>query len=74
MVNLKKLFSPVESISADQLKAFLAEHADGSYNLLDVRQPSEYEQQHIPGAKLTPLPHLEKTLAEIDPKKPTMVY
>ena len=74
MVNLKKLFTPVESISADELKTFLAEHAEGSYNLLDVRQPGEYEQNHIPGAILTTLPDLENSLSEIDLQKPTLVY
>ena len=74
MVSLKKLFTPVESISTDQLKAFLEKNADGDYNLLDVRQPGEYEQHRIPGAKLTPLPELEKCLADIDPQKPTLVY
>lgn len=74
MVNLKKLFTPVESIDTDQVKKFLAEHAEGTYNLLDVRQPGEYEQHHLPGAKLTPLPDLDKALSELDPKKPTLVY
>ena len=74
MIRLKKLFKPVESIDADQLKAFMEKHAPGSYNLLDVRQPAEYEQQHIPGAQLAPLPQLSDALLKIDPQKPTVVY
>jgi rhodanese-related sulfurtransferase len=42
--------------------------------ILDVRQPTEYESGHIPGAKLIPLPDLTRRINEIDPKKPTMVY
>ena len=42
--------------------------------LLDVRQPKEYEQHHLPGAKLIPLPELENALTRIDPEKPTVVY
>ncbi len=43
MIELKKLFSFVEGIDSEQAKKFMAEHPEGSYTLLDVRQPSEYE-------------------------------
>ena len=42
--------------------------------MLDVRQPSEYEQAHIPGAKLIPLPELNDRLDELDPNKPVLTY
>jgi rhodanese-related sulfurtransferase len=42
--------------------------------ILDVRQPKEYEQAHIPGATLIPLPQLGDRLGELDPKKPVLVY
>jgi len=42
--------------------------------ILDVRQPSEYREGHIPGATLIPLPQLPDRLDEIDPEKPTLVY
>ena len=74
MVSLKKLFTPVGSLNADQVKAFMESHAEGTYTLLDVRQPKEYEQHHLPGAKLIPLPELENALTRIDPEKPTVVY
>ena len=54
--SLKKLFTPVESIDAEQARDFMKEHPEGSYTLLDVRQPTEYEGEHIPGAQLIPLP------------------
>jgi rhodanese-related sulfurtransferase len=44
------------------------------YNLLDVRQPKEYEGGHLPGAKLIPLGELKDRLSEVDPNKPTIVY
>ncbi len=43
-------------------------------NILDVRQPNEYEASHIPGAKLIPLPDLGDRLFELDPQKPTLIY
>ena len=74
MVSFKKLFTPVDSMDSDQVKAFMEKNAAGTYNLLDVRQPGEYEREHIPGSKLIPLPDLDQALSEIDPDKPTIVY
>ncbi|MGB6064473.1 MAG: rhodanese-like domain-containing protein [Desulfomonilaceae bacterium] len=71
---LKKLFTPVESIDADQLRAYLAEHKEGTFTLLDVRQPGEYKQAHIPGAKLIPIAQLPDRLRELDPEKPVIAY
>ncbi len=70
----KQFFTPVASFSADQAQAYLQKAAPGSYTLLDVRQPDEYTEQHLPGATLIPLPDLVKRLPEIDPGKPTIVY
>ena len=70
----KKLFTPVENFDADQAKAYMAEHDEGTYTLLDVRQPGEYEQSHLPGAKLVPLPQLSDRMEELDPEKPVVVY
>lgn len=72
--SLKKLFTPVESIDADQARAFMKGHSEGSYTLLDVRQPGEYEGEHIPGAQLVPLPQLTDSYDEPDPDKPVVVY
>jgi rhodanese-related sulfurtransferase len=71
---LKQLIEPVESIDADEASAFLGEHKEGSFTLLDVRQPKEYEKGHIPGAKLIPLPELTDSLDQLDPEKPVVAY
>ena len=70
----KQLFTPVESIEPDEAREFMARHPEGSYTLLDVRQSGEYEQEHLPGAKLVPLPNLADSLKELDPRKPIIVY
>jgi hypothetical protein len=70
----KQLFTPAESLEASGLEAFIAEQPEGSYTLLDVRQPVEYEESHIPGTLLIPLPELTDRLHELDPEKPTIVY
>jgi len=74
MMQLKKLFTPVASLDAGEAKAFMAGHREGEYTLLDVRQPGEYEDAHLPGARLLPLPQLSDTYTELDPEKPTIAY
>ena len=69
MMQLKKLFTPVGSMDADEAKAFMAGHQEGEYTLLDVRQPGEYEDEHLPGAKLLPLPELSDTYQDPGPGK-----
>ncbi|MBW2201919.1 MAG: rhodanese-like domain-containing protein [Deltaproteobacteria bacterium] len=39
-----------------------------------ARQPGEYENDHIPGAKLIPLTELPNRLGELDPEKPVITY
>lgn len=73
-LSFRKLFQPVESMDADQFKSFSRDRKEGSYTLLDVRQPREYEESHIPGATLVPLPDLPNGLSSLDPDKPTVVY
>jgi len=72
---ISKLFSPAaSSMDADEVKGYMADHPEGTYTLLDVRQPSEYAELHIPGAKLIPLPQLSDSLEELDPVQPTIAY
>jgi rhodanese-related sulfurtransferase/rubrerythrin len=73
-MGLKELFTPTPSMDADEAKAFMAGRSHGSYTLLDVRQPGEYEVAHLPGSRLIPLPQLQDRLRELDPGKPTIVY
>ena len=68
------LFSRVKSMDAEASKKWLEEHPSGSYTLLDVREPGEYEEGHIPGALLIPLSELPDRLSEIDPQKPVLAY
>jgi rhodanese-related sulfurtransferase/rubrerythrin len=74
MMELKKLFTPVKSLEAEEAKAYMARHREGEYTLLDVRQPWEYQESHLPGAKLMPLPQLSDTYQELSPEKPTLVH
>ena len=70
----KELFTPAKNLDAGEAEAFIKEHREGAYTLLDVRQPSEYEQARIPGARLIPLPELGDRIGELDPEKPIITY
>ncbi len=61
-------------MKADEAKKFIAAHEEGAYTLLDVRQPGEYEIEHIPGARLIPLPGLKDGRNQLDSRKPLVVY
>jgi rhodanese-related sulfurtransferase len=67
-------FKPVSTWPAEKVRLFLKEKNPGDYNLIDVRTPKEYEQGHLPGARLIPVGELADRLSELDPQKPTVVY
>jgi len=70
----KQFFTPVRSMDATEAKEYMRRAAADAFTLLDVRQPEEYESEHLPGARLIPLPQLTDRLSEIDAQKPTIVY
>ena len=61
-------------MDTNQAKAFMSQHKEGTYTLLDVRQPGEYEKSRIPGARLIPLPDLLNHIEELSLEKPVIVY
>ncbi len=74
MIQLRKLFTPTGALDADEARKFMDQHEEGTYTLLDVRQPWEYEEDHIPGATLVPLGDLKEGTQDLEPDKPTVVY
>ena len=73
-MRLRNLFTPVTDMNTQQLQTFIDSNDEGSFTLLDVRQPSEYETARIPGSKLMPLPSLDDRLKELDSQKPVIAY
>ena len=70
----KQFFTPVKSMSSEEAKEFMSGKTQDEFTLLDVRQPGEYEKNHIPGSKLIPIGELDKRLDEIDPSRPVLTY
>ena len=62
------------SMTAEEVREFLKNKNPDEYNLVDVRQPKEYERGHLPGARLIPVGELRDRLGELDPDKPTITY
>ncbi len=67
-------FKRVSTWPAEKVREFLNQKSQEEYNLVDVRQPEEYEIRHLPGARLIPVGELPNRLGEIDANKPTIVY
>lgn len=61
----------VKRISPDEVRSLLERH---QIMLIDVRQPEEYENGHIPGAILFPLPELYDRLEELNTEKDIITY
>jgi len=64
----------IRNITPEELKKRIQKQRESRYILLDVRQPKEYSQAHIPGAKLIPLPELESRLQEIPEARELVFY
>lgn len=60
-------FQPDKEISAHDLAERLKSGEE--LNIVDVREPVEWEEGHIPGAKHIPLGQLPQRLEELDPKQ-----
>ena len=69
-----QFFTPAKSLNFQETESYISQHPGEDITILDVRQPSEYQESHIPGATLIPLPELSDRINEIDPEKPTLVY
>ena len=67
-------FKPVSALTADRVRELLKEKSIEDFNLIDVRQPREYERGHLPGAKLIPVGQLDSRVHELDQDKPTIAY
>lgn len=70
----RQFLVPVKSMDSEEAREYVSKHKEGTYTILDVRQPWEYEKEHISGARLVPLPQLSEKIGELDPGKPTIVH
>jgi rhodanese-related sulfurtransferase/rubrerythrin len=63
-----------ENISSETFRQYQKDHGERDYLLVDVRQPDEYIEGHIPGSKLMPLDELESKISELPLNKDIVFY
>lgn len=64
--------SPIEEISVQELKRLMDTHAD--VEVIDVREPHEYEIARIEGTTLFPLSTLPSIIPSLDPSKTYLIH
>lgn len=64
----------VINIFPDELEEFRTKTRERNYLLIDVRQPREYAEGHIPGAQLIPLPEIESRIGELGSEQNLILY
>lgn len=73
-MNILSLFQSTDNISSEQVRSLIKKTPAEDVQLVDVRQPSEYNQEHIPGAILIPLKELPQRQNELNREIKTVVY
>jgi rhodanese-related sulfurtransferase/rubrerythrin len=73
-LGLFDIFGNIRTISVKEARKKLEASNNGEVALLDVREPKEYAQGHIKGARLMPLSQLVQRTEELDPSRPAIVY
>ena len=63
-----------ETLTSAELKEYMQTHKEKKYLVIDVRQASEYEDGHIPGAKLMPLTEVETKLFTLPSDRDLIFY
>jgi rubrerythrin/rhodanese-related sulfurtransferase len=63
-----------ETLTSAEFKEYIQTHKEKSYLVIDVRQASEYEEGHIPGAKLMPLTEVETKLFTLPSDRDLIFY
>jgi len=64
----------IKHCDPEALRDYVKSHHENSYVLVDVRQPEEYSQNHIPGAKLFPLRELIQDMEQLPADKSLIFY
>jgi rhodanese-related sulfurtransferase/rubrerythrin len=73
-VKITDVFTSIDKVSVKEAKEMLAEKKESDLALVDVREPEEYREGHLPGAQLLPLSEILDRLKELDASKTTITY
>lgn len=64
----------VVDLYPEDVQLFQKQHRENDYVLVDVRQPEEYQTEHIPGALHIPLPRFEDRLDTLPRNRELLFY
>jgi len=64
----------VRNIAPEEVWDIVRGDKKEEYLLVDVRTPAEYEEEHLPGARLIPLNELDRRCSELDREKKIITY
>ncbi len=65
-----QFFTPAKSLITADAQTYIQDHAREDVTIPDIRQPSEYGTEHLPGAIRMPLPELSDRRDELKKDKP----
>jgi sulfur-carrier protein adenylyltransferase/sulfurtransferase len=54
-MGMRDYFRKISSWSPEKIREFIGRKSPPEYTLINVRQPSEYQEGHLPGARLIPV-------------------
>jgi len=63
-----------ENLTPEAMQRYVRQHREDDYMVIDVRQPAEYADGHIPGAQLIPLDQLESNPAAVPGDRDVFFY
>ncbi len=63
-----------KTLTAAEFDEYLKNQQEKDYQVIDVRQESEYERGHLPGARLLPLAEVERTLFSLPADRDLIFY
>jgi rhodanese-related sulfurtransferase/rubrerythrin len=63
-----------KNLTGEEFEEYLKKHHERDFLVIDVRQESEYELGHIPGAKLMPLAEVETRLFSLPEDRDLIFY
>lgn len=69
-----RFFEDVPEWDADRVRDLVESRPPAEYQLVDVRQPHEYREVHLPGARLIPLDRLHLEVDALEADRPLIVY
>ena len=74
MFKITDIFTKVDTVNADEARKLLADKSESGIELVDVREPAEYREKHLPGARLLPLSGLPDNMNNLNPDETIITY